>query len=265
MKILKIAGLNILLALLIVGAILGGLMIWLRSYTQHGIEIVVSDVRGMLVSDATPLLEAQGLKLVVVDSTYSSEVPLGSIVEQDPRPSRMAKNGRSVYVTINASTTRQVTMPNLLDMSPRQVVTSLRGMGLVVDSLYEYQPSTFSDLVLDIKKGDQSIMPGEKIEVGSKVRLVVGYGKGEQKVRVPNVMGLSAQDARSLILRNRLIVGTETYDAPLQEDEEAFVYEQTPIAGEECFEGETVNLKLSVNKEKALYNNAEEVTGEDWF
>lgn len=263
----KFLGLNLVLALVVGIGILVGLIAWLRTYTQHGVEVEVNDVRGMVLSEAEPLLAAEGLVLEVIDSTYSDLVPLGTIVDQNPKPFSHAKHGRAVYVTINATTKRQVVMPNLQDMSYRQAETTLRGMGLVVDTIYDYEPSAFRDLVLDVKRDGESILPGDKLPVGTQVRLVVGFGRGTEEVEVPSVIGMSPVDARRVLLSHRLTVGAMTCDEAVEEDgTPLFVYQQIPAAGEKLIEGETVALKLTMDPEKAatgtLSNEPEE---DNWF
>ena len=262
----KFVGWNIVLAGVIGIIILVCLIAWLKTYTEHGIEVEVTDVRGLVEAEAKPLLADQGLNLVIIDSTYSDKVPFGTIVEQDPKPNSHAKHGRSVYVTINATTKRQITMPDLQDISYRQAETTLRGLGLKVDTVYDYEPSAFRDLVLDVKSNGVSIKPGEKIPVGTKVRLVVGFGRGTEQVEVPSVVGLTLQDARSLLFRNRLTVGAVYYDEPAEEGIPQFIYRQTPNAGEKLVEGETVTLRLSKDIEKAAHNNTPQDPEEDgWF
>lgn len=263
---LKFVGGNIVAAMLVVAVILIILIIWLRGYTQHGVEVEVADVRGIVCEEAEPILSEQGLVLVVIDSTYSDKVPFGTIVEQDPKPNSHAKHGRAVYVTINATTKRQVTMPNLQDISYRQAETTLRGLGLRVDSIYDYEPSMYRDLVLDVKCNGVSVPPGEKLAVGTKVRLVVGFGRGTEQVEVPNTIGLTLQDARSLLLSHRLTVGAVSYDEPEEEGVPQYVYRQIPNAGEKLLEGETVSLKLSADVEKAMYQPQTNESEEDnWF
>lgn len=262
----KFVAWNIVLAGIIGIVILVCLIAWLKTYTEHGIEVEVNDVRGLVEAEAKPLLAEQGLNLVVIDSTYSDKVPLGTIVEQDPKPNSHAKHGRSVYVTINATTKRQITMPDLQDISYRQAETTLRSLGLKVDTIYDYEPSAFRDLVLDVKSNGVSIKPGEKVPVGTKVRLVVGFGRGTEQVEVPSVVGLTLQDARSLLLRHRLTVGAVYYDEPAEEGIPQFIYRQTPNAGERLVEGETVTLRLSKDIEKAAHNNTPQEPEEDgWF
>lgn len=262
---LKFWGWNIILAVLLAGGLLAGLFFWLRSYTQHGVEVEVSDVRGMVVAEAQPLLAAQELNLVVIDSTYTDKVPFGTIVDQDPKPLSHAKHGRAVYVTINATTKRQVTMPNMQDMSYRQAETTLRGLGLKVDTVYDYKPSEYRDLVLDVKRDGVSVLPGTKLPVGTKVRLVVGRGRGEVAVEVPNVVGMQLQDARSTLLSSRLTVGAVIFDEPAESGVLQYVYRQIPAAGESLMEGETVALKLSTNPEKAASSSPAGDSEDEWF
>ena len=262
---LKFVGFNLIAALFIGLVIIIGLIFWLRSYTQHGVEVEVADVRGLIMPEAEPLLASQGLIMVVIDSTYSDKVPFGTIVEQDPRPASHAKHGREVYVTVNASTKRPVTMPNLQDLSYRQAETTLRGLGLRVDSVYEYEPSAFRDLVLDVKANGISVQPGDKIAVGTKVKLVVGMGKGTEQVEVPNLVGLNLRDARSLLLSHRLTIGAVHRDEPEEEGIEQFVYRQTPEAGERILEGETVAIYLSVDLEKAAIGTQNDREDDGWF
>ena len=262
---LRFIGWNIVFAVVIAAAILIGLLIWLKGYTQHGVEVEVEDVRGLVEAEAEPLLSAQGLRLVVVDSTYSDKVPLGTIVDQDPKPLSHAKHGRSVYVTINATTKRKIAMPDLQDISYRQAETTLRAMGFAVDTTYDYEPSAFRDLVLDVKVNGASVQPGEKLPVGTRVRLVVGFGRGTETVEVPHVIGMTMQEARSTLLSHRLTVGAVYYDEEQQEGVTQFVYRQTPAPGTKIVEGETVTLRLSKNIEKAATHSGLEEEQEEWF
>ena len=262
---LKFVGWNLVFAILVGVGILISLVAYLRSYTEHGIEVEVTDVRGLVEAEAAPLLAAQGLHLEIIDSTYSDKVPFGTIVEQDPKPNSHAKHGRAVYVTINATTKRQITMPNLQDMSYRQAETTLRGLGLRVDSVYDYEPSAYRDLVLDVKSNGMSVKPGEKIPIGTKVRLVVGFGRGTEQVEVPSLIGLTLQDARSLLLSYRLTVGAVYYDEPYEEGVTQYIYRQTPIAGEKLIEGETVTLRLSKDIEKGALIGGHEAEEDSWF
>ena len=125
----------------------------------------------------------------------------------------------------------------------------------------------YRDLVLDVKCNGVSVPPGEKLAVGSKVRLVVGFGRGTEQVEVPNVIGMSPIDARRMLLSHRLTVGAVTCDEAVEEDgAPLFVYQQIPAAGEKLIEGETVALKLTMDAEKAVTGTHSNESEEDsWF
>ncbi len=261
---------NILAAILIVVVLLVGLYFWLRRYTQHGHEVVVPNVVGLYMEEAVPQAQAQGLTIQITDSTYSNRVPLGTIVEQTPPANSHAKQGRALYVVVNARCRRQVPLPDLQDMSYRQAEATLRSVGIVVNPDYEYEPSEYRDLVLAVKQGGEVLTPGQRIEEGSRVTLVIGFGKGTEQVRVPNVIGLSLQDARSLLLGSRLTIGATEFDASgaaengTDEETMQIVYIQTPAAGEYLLEGSHVDLKLSSDVEKSL-NTQSATSDEDFF
>ena len=95
--------------------------------------------------------------------------------------------------------------------------------------------------------------------------LVVGFGRGTEEVEVPSVIGLTLQDARSLLLRNRLTVGAVIYDEPEEQGVIQYIYRQTPNAGERLIEGETVALRLSKDIEKAASGGDTHTEEDTWF
>lgn len=244
---------NLLLAAIVGIVLILILLYWLNSYTEHGIEIEVPNITGMYTEEATPILQNAKLKLVVVDSTYSNKVPLGTIVEQTPPALSHAKTQRCVYVTVNAKNRRQVVLPDLLDVSYRQAQATLRQLGIDVEDV-EYEPSEFKDLVLDIKYNDESLPVGAKLEEGSKVIMVVGYGRGTEEVVVPNLHGLTVAQARKLLLNSYLTLGSIQYDEEMTAEtaEQFVVYHQVPSAGEMLLMGLRVNIYLSTDLEKAV-------------
>ena len=98
--------LNLLLASVIVVLLLLVLWFWLRSYTHHGEEVNVPSVVGLYIPEAEPIVQASGMVLVVTDSTFTNNVPLGAIAEQTPPADSDAKRGRQLYVVVNATCKR---------------------------------------------------------------------------------------------------------------------------------------------------------------
>lgn len=256
---------NLLVALVIGIALLLLVLGYLKRYTEHGIEVEVPAITGMYLEEAQAIVSHEGLVLTVVDSTYSNKVPLGTIVEQSPVANSHCKHGRSIYVIINSKTLRQVPIPDLQDISFRQAEATLRSLNIEVGN-YVYEPSEYKDLVLDVRQNGRSLTPGERIDEGSAVTLVIGRGKGNVQTSVPNIIGKSLSEARSLLLSKYLTLGIYEYDEePTEETESLYVvYRQEPSAGTQILEGSRVDIYLSTDIEKALtiQNHQDE---EDFF
>lgn len=244
---------QLVLAAVVVAMAVALTLFALYRYTEHGIEIIVPDITEQYLEEARIILEAEGLSIEVIDSTYSTKVPMGTIVEQNPIAGSKVKHGRVIYVIQNAMMRRAVVLPELRDMSYRQAQATLSTLGLVVDSVV-YEPSAYRDIVLDIRLDEQPIEAGSRLEEGSKVMLVVGKGQGTAEVEVPTVVGKNIEEARAWLLSHALTVGVVEYDiTPTEENIHTYIiYSQTPESGTVVVEGTSVNLKLSMDIEKTI-------------
>ena len=249
----KVILINFLIAAAVAIILLAILLIGLRQYTQHGVEITVPEITELYLEEARIILESEGLHIEVIDSTYSTKVPQGTIVEQTPLAGSKVKHGRTIYVIQNAQMRRPVVLPELRDMSLRQAKATLSSLGLVIDSI-AYEPSAYRDIVLDIRMGDSIINVGTRVSEGSPVLLIVGKGQGTEEVTIPTVVGKSLDDARSWLLSHTLTVGIVQYDIPPTEENKLhyIVYSQEPASGTVVVEGTSVNLKLSMDIEKTV-------------
>ena len=256
---------NILAAVIIAILLIVILIICLRNYTHHDEEIVVPNITGMYIEEAEVVISSLGLRLQVVDSTYSNKTALGTLVEQKPIAASKVKQGRTIYAIQNARFRRPVVMPELRDMSLRQSEATLQTLGLHVDSIV-YEPSAYKNILLDVRKDGIPLSSGTRLQEGDSVTLVVGKGQGTSEVTVPSVIGKSLTDARSWLLGNMLTVGVVEYDIePTEETKDLYVvYSQSPESGTTIVEGTSVNLKLSTDIEKTVTAD-NEVDEEEFF
>lgn len=250
---LGFVGINLLIAIIVAAVLLIGLTIGLRIYTQHDVEVVVPNITNLYIEEAKIIAEAEGLHITVIDSTYSTKVPLGTLVEQTPQAGSKAKKGRTVYAIQNARFRRPVVLPELRDLSMRQAETSINALGLSVKEII-YEPSTYKNILLDIRLGDSTLIAGTRLEEGTAITLVVGKGQGTREVTIPNIIGKSLEDARAWLLANSLSLGSVEYDIPPTEETQSqyIVYQQTPESGTIIVEGSDVHIKLSTDLEKTF-------------
>ena len=268
-KDIKFVLYNLAAAIVIVVLLIVAVFVWLGRYTQHGVEQEVPMVCGADTAEAYQLLNAVGLKLEVIDSTYSQKVPLGTIVEQNPQAGSHAKHGRAVYVIVNARQLRQVPVPDVRDLSYRQAQASLTALGLKIDT-FLYEPSEYRDLVLDLRLNGVSIEEGTRLPEGTAITLIVGQGKGTEQVYVPNLIGKTLEQARETLLGARLVVGAVNYDVEENNSQAAedasqpyLIYKQQP-SETWIVEGSRIDLYLSTDPKKA-YDTQSQIDDEEFF
>lgn len=263
---LKTILLSLCIAIIVAVILILALICGLRYYTEHGQEVVVPHVANLYLEEAKIIAASEGLHIEVIDSTYSTKTPLGTIVEQNPVAGARAKHGRTIYVIQNARYRRPIVLPELRDLSLRQAETTIRVLGLQIAEII-YEPSIYKNIVLDIRQDDTPIVGGTRLEEGSSITLVVGKGKGTKQVAIPTITGKSLEEARSWLLTNSLSLGSVEYDIePTDETKDQYiVYQQIPESGTVVVEGTTVNIKLSVDIEKAIHQTSQDTSEEDFF
>lgn len=239
---------NLLVAIAIFVALAWGTLIAIDFYTHHGQAEIIPDLRGMYVEEAEVALAKHGLFPQVIDSVYVRDKKLGTIIEQIPPANSSVKRNRAIYIIINSRQVRQVSIPDLSDVSYRQGEAILKSLGLSIGSV-EYSPSEYKDLVIDVKYKGRSLYMGSRIPEGSSLELVVGNGLGDSSVVVPAIKGLNLDDAQKKILNATLVIGATNYDVPPSGNESDYViYRQLPAAGSTLSAGSHIDVWLSTDK-----------------
>ncbi len=223
-----------------------GVYSWLNTYTNHGETITVPDLRGMKFSELESFLSNKSLRIKISDSSvFILGKPPGVVIEQDPAPSELVKENRTVYVTITRTVAPQVKIPNLVDVSHRQAEAILNSYGLKVGTL-TYRPDLAKDAVLTILNNGRTLKTGDELPKGSVIDLVLGDGIGNTDVPVPQLIGLTLEEVMFVLQGSQLNAGATVYDASVVDTTTAKVYRQVPMPGDSVFvkQGESIDLYL---------------------
>jgi len=250
----RIFWINLLVAVVLVSAIIAFTLGRLKNYTHHGISYSVPNLSGMTYDEAKEVAEATRLKVELLDSVYDKTVRPGAVVDQVPKANQQVKEGRLIYLTINANEAEMVAIPKLTDISFRQAQVLLENCGLTIDSI-SYQPSEYTDLVLNVYQGEKELAEGDKLEKGSSVMLVVGQSRGNMETILPNLNGMFIDDARLALTNARLNMGVVIYDHSITTKEDtlnARIWKQMPDSRlvQKVYLGSSVDLWLTVDQEK---------------
>jgi eukaryotic-like serine/threonine-protein kinase len=206
------------------------LIIWLNIYTHHGQSRPTPELRGLTLKEAKTLAERNRLRFSIVDSVYTSFVPRGCIAEQLPLPGHRVKKGRTIKVTINAFNPEMVAVPDLVGLPRGQALKLIETAGLQIGQL-NYISDLTVDFVLKQTMHGREITPGDSVQKGMVIDLVLGRGLSSQRTNVPLLTGYTLDRARNEILGASLNLGAYVFDATVVNATDsmvAFVYKQNP-------------------------------------
>ena len=170
---------SILLVVLITWGLIYGTLLWLDKYTRHNQAVVIPDVKGLTVESAEPLLAERGIRYNIIDSVFSKDVPPGAIVELVPEPGSKVKEGRIVFVTINAKTSQMAAMPEVQDLSFRQAYALLRSLGFTSVEV-KYIPAESTNLAIGVEMNERPVEKGQHVPLNAPLVLIVGSQEMEQ-------------------------------------------------------------------------------------
>jgi beta-lactam-binding protein with PASTA domain len=217
----------------------------LKLYTHHGESYPVPDFTGLNQDDAMGMAKSQHVKAEIVDSVYLNDAMPGTIVDQIPEPGFKVKENRTVFLTVNSRMPEQVTIPKLTDISFRQAQVLVENSGLKIGQII-YQPSEYNNLVLKVMIDSLGIQPGIKVAKGTGVDLVIGRTEGNIATPLPELTGLTAEEAQNTLINAMLNPGVLIYDQSVYSKEDSInarVWRQRPTPETTA----TVNLGSSVD------------------
>ena len=216
---------NIILAAVVFTGLVWLTFRWLELHTNHGKEIAVPNVMNRSVHDAIKILDDSGLDYEVDSFKYDPKFRPFQVLQIYPSPGSRVKDGRTIILKVNPKTYAQVSVPDVLDRYKGLAFRQLEQVGLKVgDTIYE--PSIQRDAVLRMLFNGTTLKPGSLLPRFSTIDLVIGAGP-KRNITVPNLVGLTVQEAKAIIKQNLFEVGlVESEDG--KQDESDIVYYQDP-------------------------------------
>lgn len=216
---------NILLAAVVFTGLVWLTFRWLELHTNHGKEIPVPNVMNKSVHDAIKILDDSGLDYEVDSFKFDPKFRPFQVLQIYPSAGSRVKDGRTIMLKVNPRTYAQVSVPDVLDRYKGLAFRQLEQVGLKVgDTIFE--PSIQRDAVLRMTYNGTTLKPGALLPRFSTIGLVIGAGP-KRNITVPNLVGLTVQEAKAVIAQNLFEVGlVESEDG--SQDESDIVYYQDP-------------------------------------
>ncbi len=178
----------------------------------------------------------------------TDEYEAGLVLECNIGIGQMVDSKTDITLTVSAGASG-VEVPNVVGMSTAQGVSNLEQKGFVVNKTESYDA--------EVAKGDiisQSPEAGIKAPSGSAVTIRVSQGAEDNKVRVPNLIGISEMDAMAAITENGLVVGSVTEINHEDESLNGLVCYQSYSVGSYVDQGTAIDLQVSLGPKQGTYS-----------
>lgn len=197
----------------VLAALIGVLVnfIIMPEYTNFNEGVTVPDVTKISLDDAQVLLTDYGLRYEVLDRRANAAYPANFIIDQSPQPLQLVKPNRKVYLTVNTEVRPKAVVPNVVDLSFRNARIQLENYGFTLGTT-SYESSRFRNTVLR-----QSLAPGDTVDRGAAVNLVISDGLGDRIVTVPDITGQKLSQAQQDVRQAGLRVGEIRYQPSREE------------------------------------------------
>tara|TARA_Y100000817_G_scaffold301115_1_gene280795 strand:+ start:62 stop:877 length:816 start_codon:yes stop_codon:yes gene_type:complete len=237
--------------------------------TNHGDTITVPNLIGMELKDIDEFLSDRDLRYEILDdSSYSSEYPPYSILQQNPSENEKVKENRKIYLTLNSSIPPKIKMPKIINGSVKNAQLILKSYDLKLGEI-TYVPDMARNAVLKMFIEGDSVSENDLVLKGSIVDLEVGNGLGNQIFDTPDLINLDLEEARFTIIGSGLRLGNIIYqDSGYynnkildEEGNEIFekvwvnpgkVFRQSPIKSTKVKIGRRINLWIVTKPEDEI-------------
>lgn len=209
---------------------------------------VVPDLTGKHVVNALELLSDLSLNTKIKGLEYSADIPTYHVISQDPPPGFEIKSGRDVRITLSRGP-ESVVVPSLKGLPLNQARIVLEENGLSTGNLARiYQDAVTSGVILA-----QVPPSGKTIHREQPVDLLVSLGRRPDDFMMPDLFGLSIDEAVQRLERAQLSLGSvnsvRISDRPANQ-----IIGQSPAPGHRVFAKDTV--RLTINRDETAGSKA---------
>jgi eukaryotic-like serine/threonine-protein kinase len=200
-------------------------------------EVVVPELQGKSVNEASALLAEAGLDLKVEEGRrLDPKIPAGQILTQEPQAGIRTRRDRSVKVWVSGGP-RSTVIPILAGESERAAHIRIQQDGLQLAGFAEIRSADYAGGTVVAQT------PAPKSS-GSRVALLVNRGERGETYVMPDLIGVNGDRAADVLRAGGFRIAV-VGDHPYPGVPSGIVLRQSPQAGFEISRGETISLEVS--------------------
>ena len=211
-------------------------------FTDQKADIVLEDFVGMTraEAEASAQISAGQINVEWVEE-YSSTYGEGYIYKQSPTGGRNIREGQTVTLTVSLGT-QYVAIPDVTNYVQADAEQLLRDSGLSVLVVQNVEPSVAVGAVI---RTDPAA--GTSVAAGSTVVVYVSRQQVSTTTTVPSVVGMTVNDARTLLVQKKLTLGSQTQ--AYSDQPEGTIIAQGTAAGSTVKFNSRINVTVSAGPE----------------
>lgn len=216
-------------------------------------QVEMIRVVGMHVDEAKrKLLELELSPEIKYEENSSYDA--GTVLRASVQDGLMIDKGTTIVLTV-AEAAEGVEVPDATGKSQTEGTALLEKAGFVVNVVESYDPQVEKGIVIS-----QSPEAGTTAAAGSSITIRVSQGAEDNKVRVPDVVGMTEMDATATLTESGLPVGNVT-ETPHEDPALAgMVCYQSYSVGSYVDKGTPVDLRISMGPSQLTYKYSEGIT-----
>lgn len=220
---------------------------------DQGEQVAMIAVTGKTLDEAKKALIEIGLTPEIqyeVTDAYEE----GIVIKASVEVGEMVPLNTNIVLTV-AEGSNGVVVPTVTGKSKSEATALLEKAGFVVNVTESYDSAVQNGYVISQSPEAETTAPA-----GSSITIRVSQGAEDTKVRVPDVVGLTEEDAIVSLTESGLTAGSITQvhheDAALTDK----ICYQSYSVGSYVEKGTLIDLKVSVGPEEVTYSYAESIT-----
>jgi beta-lactam-binding protein with PASTA domain len=238
---------------ILIAVVVGGLYFAyqkLNDFFNRGGTVVVPDFRGKHIVEVVKT-KPEGIDIVRRDEKFDDRHPKDHVIAQFPEAGAVVKPGKKVLLSISLGL-QKVSVPDITGLSLREVDMSLMNNQLQPgDKAYIFSDKTAPDRVVG-----QSPLPSEEYGVNKDVDLLISLGRRPEIYPLPNLVGVSIDDARARLAA----MGFNTGKIVSKKDggrQKFQIVSTSPAPYSSVRRGETINLLVSSGSDDGSATSAD--------
>ena len=168
-------------------------------------DIVLGDFSGMTQDEVNASQQvASGQVVVNWEEEYNNDYAAGYVYKQSPVAGRTVREGQSVTLTVSLGI-HYVTVPDLTNYVQADGEQQLKDLGVSVLVTQTVDESVAAGSII---RTDPAA--GSQVAAGTTVVVYVSRPQVATTTKVPSLIGMSVEDARTLLVQRKLGLGSQT-------------------------------------------------------